>query len=273
MRGMEWVGRKVFERGYWKSTEDRRVEIEVLDIKEGNQLTDSIIQDEDADERDSGLGNETARRWTGIMCTAVNLAGFVDSFTWVEGICNRKVDSVLEAKVHSWRDKDHHECEQQGRRWTDNIMDVNVNNAEVNESLEGEDDEEGSEEVKVLKVKVSLTHCRLGSNACSHSDNIRDPCLHSVQQPLLFDTAVETASTVASHIYSHVECCSGFSILVLDTNILLSSLSVIVSIIESLRWTIIIPVPVIMELEGLSSNTSQLGEAAQEAVAPHSDCT
>ena len=51
MRRMEWVGRKVFERRYWKSAEDRRVEIDVLDIEEGNQLTDGIIQDEDADER------------------------------------------------------------------------------------------------------------------------------------------------------------------------------------------------------------------------------
>jgi protein SMG6 len=40
----------------------------------------------------------------------------------------------------------------------------------------------------------------------------------------------------------------------------------IASIVESLRWTAVIPVPVIMELDGLSSNTSQLGEAAQEAV-------
>ena len=48
---MEWVGRKVFERRYWKSAEDRRVEINVLDIEEGNQLTDGIIQDEDTDER------------------------------------------------------------------------------------------------------------------------------------------------------------------------------------------------------------------------------
>jgi protein SMG6 len=39
------------------------------------------------------------------------------------------------------------------------------------------------------------------------------------------------------------------------------------SLIESQRWTIIIPLPVIMELDGLSANTSQLGEAAQTAMA------
>ena len=38
------------------------------------------------------------------------------------------------------------------------------------------------------------------------------------------------------------------------------------SLIESLRWTIIIPLPVIMELDGLSANTSQLGEAVDTAM-------
>ena len=58
----------------------------------------------------------------------------------------------------------------------------------------------------------------------------------------------------------------GYTSLVVDTNILLSSLSMVSSLIESLRWTVVIPLPVIMELDGLSSNTSQLGEAAQTAM-------
>ena len=46
-------------------------------------------------------------------------------------------------------------------------------------------------------------------------------------------------------------------ILVVDTNILLSLLSMLASAIESLCWTII------MELDGLSANSSWLGKAAQ----------
>lgn len=34
------------------------------------------------------------------------------------------------------------------------------------------------------------------------------------------------------------------------------------SVIETLRRTVVVPLPVIMELDGLSSNVSQLGEAA-----------
>jgi protein SMG6 len=58
----------------------------------------------------------------------------------------------------------------------------------------------------------------------------------------------------------------GYTILVIDTNILLSSLSLFASVVESLQWTVVIPLPVIMELDGLSSNPSQLGEAAQAAM-------
>jgi protein SMG6 len=54
--------------------------------------------------------------------------------------------------------------------------------------------------------------------------------------------------------------------LVIDTNILLSSLSSLASILEHSEWTIVVPVPVIMELDGLSSNTAQLEEAGRAAM-------
>jgi protein SMG6 len=59
----------------------------------------------------------------------------------------------------------------------------------------------------------------------------------------------------------------GYTVLVVDTNILLSSLSVFASLVESHRWTIVVPLPVIMELDGLATNSSPLGEAATNAVA------
>ena len=41
----------------------------------------------------------------------------------------------------------------------------------------------------------------------------------------------------------------------------------VTSLVESLRWTIVIPLPAIMELDGLASNANPLGDAAKEAVA------
>ena len=59
---------------------------------------------------------------------------------------------------------------------------------------------------------------------------------------------------------------SGYTVLVLDTNILLSSLSMVSSLVESLRWTVVVPLPAIMELDGLASNGNALGEAAKAAI-------
>ena len=59
---------------------------------------------------------------------------------------------------------------------------------------------------------------------------------------------------------------SGYTVLVLDTNILLSSLSMVSSLVESLCWTVVVPLPAIMELDGLASNGNALGEAAKAAI-------
>ncbi|KAG6370264.1 hypothetical protein JVT61DRAFT_12209 [Boletus reticuloceps] len=84
--------------------------------------------------------------------------------------------------------------------------------------------------------------------------------------PSLFDTATKTASTPDYQIHSDIECCSRLQRPRTGHKHYFPFLSIVALIIESLRWTVVIPVPVIMELDGLGSNTTQLGEAAQEAV-------
>ncbi|KAF8892624.1 hypothetical protein BD779DRAFT_1610166 [Infundibulicybe gibba] len=47
--------------------------------------------------------------------------------------------------------------------------------------------------------------------------------------------------------------CPGYTVLVVDTNILLSALTMFSSLVESLHWTVVVPLPVIMELDNHSS--------------------
>ncbi|KAG0705195.1 hypothetical protein DFH29DRAFT_908006, partial [Suillus ampliporus] len=258
LRGMEWISRKVFERGYWKSGEERRVEVDILDVEEGGQLTDGIIEDEDDEEEGHSRG-ETSKRWTRLVRCAVCLSAAVDGFTWVEGTRDWRVEGVLEAKVARWLEEDRHEREEEerrrrGRRWTDDSMDVDAEDEDADGlSEESEDDENDSEEVKALKARRRYLRSLLvsGQRAPAHAPKQRSRPARSRK-----NASMPSLNIVA-----------GYTILVLDTNIILSSLSAIASIIESLRWTVVLPVPVIMELDGLSSNPSKLGEAAQEAVA------
>jgi hypothetical protein len=159
LRGMEWVGRRVFERGYWKSGEEKSKEVEVLDASEGEEVTDGIIEDEDDDDESptssGGSGGETGKRWTRIVRCAVGIAQTVDGFRWVEGTRDWKIEGVLEHKVQRWKEEARIEQEadekhRRGTRWADDAMDVD--GLADDSSEESEDDEDDTAEVKALKV-------------------------------------------------------------------------------------------------------------------------
>lgn len=158
LRGMEWVGRKVFERGYWKSGEDRRAESEVLEETEGGDVTDGQIEDDD-DADDSGSGDVVKKRWVRIVRSAIGISAVVDGFIWVEGTREWKVEGRLAEKVRKWRELDRIEQEEEekrrlGTRWTDDPMDIDEGSDDT--LSEEEDDESDTDEVKALKVMFRL---------------------------------------------------------------------------------------------------------------------
>jgi hypothetical protein len=114
---MEWVGRKVFERGFWKSGEEKKAELEVLETIEGKALTDGTIEDDDGDDAPkssslSGSGSELVSRWVRIIQSGVNIAGAVDGFNWVEGSREWNVEGRLAKKVAQWKEEDRAEREE-----------------------------------------------------------------------------------------------------------------------------------------------------------------
>jgi protein SMG6 len=54
--------------------------------------------------------------------------------------------------------------------------------------------------------------------------------------------------------------------LVFDTNVLLSSLSLFSKLVESGIWSIVVPLPVVTELDGLSKEPAPLGPSAKQAI-------
>ena len=81
----------VFERGYWKSGEERKAEMEVLSVvDECGEGTDGRIEDDNDDEgvekKQSGMKCELIRRWVRIVRSAVSISDAVEGFRWVEGL-------------------------------------------------------------------------------------------------------------------------------------------------------------------------------------------
>jgi protein SMG6 len=158
LRGMEWVGRKVFERGYWKSGEERRAESEVLEETEDGDVTDGRIEDDD-DADDSGSGDVVKKRWVRLVRSGIGISSVVDGFTWVEGTREWKVEGRLAEKVRKWQELDRieegeEEKRKLGTRWTDDPMDIDERS---DDSLsEDDEDEDDTDEVKALKVMFTF---------------------------------------------------------------------------------------------------------------------
>jgi predicted ribonuclease YlaK len=58
----------------------------------------------------------------------------------------------------------------------------------------------------------------------------------------------------------------GYTVLVFDTNILLTSMKLLRDLIEVEAWTIIVPLAVVTELDGLRKNPAPLGSSAEDAL-------
>lgn len=158
LRGMEWGGRRVYERGFWKGGEERRAEMEILDsVEYKDGLTDGIIEDEDEDENQAE-GSETNKRWVRIVRGAAGIAKVVPGFKWEHGSRNFSVVGELEEKVKRWKEDDRLAREEEERRrsrrpWDDG-MDIDDEGTLFDELDEedSDDDADETDEVKALKV-------------------------------------------------------------------------------------------------------------------------
>ncbi len=131
-------------------------------------------------------------------------------------------------------------------------MDIDDEEASISEESE-ETDENDSEEIRDLKARRRYLKSMLLNSQ-------RPP------QPQRRRRSVPKRKASAD---SHLSIIPGYTILVVDTNIPLSSLLFLSSLVESHRWTVVVPLPVITELDGLASlnsNQPQLAEAALAAL-------
>ncbi|KAH8108120.1 hypothetical protein BXZ70DRAFT_997629 [Cristinia sonorae] len=269
LRGLGWGGKKVYERGFWgkdATGDEENVEMEILDKDESqDDVMDGIIEEDDDDKKQQPGKQEMHAKMVRVTRAALKIAKVVPGFSFTpprtpEGRGEWKVEGVLADKVARWREQERQEREEEerrarGTRWDDDSMEVDedeeMGDGEVDVSDDSEDCDQDSHEVKALKARRRYLQSLLQSS--QHTTPSRRN-----------RSRVSTSRQVTK---SSLHVVPGYTILVVDTNILLSSLSIFSSLVESLKWTIVIPLPVIMELDGLATNESPLGQAAAAATA------
>jgi len=226
------------------------MDVLVPEEKGTQAYTDGIIED-DSDEHSKGVNDgaaEIAKRWTRICRCAGSLGRYVDGFAWDRQSRAWLLGPSLTDKVHRWTEEQRETRERRAPRWED---DMEVDEATSDDSESSSDDPDDDDHVKALRARRRYLRSLIQSGRTS-----------SISSP----RRSRVSNGISRRAHLRLRVISGYSVLVMDTNILLSSLAMFTSLVQSLRWTIIVPLAVVTELDGLCSNTSALGAAAKAAL-------
>ena len=112
LRGMAWGGWKVYERGFWNRSADCRInEAAILDVKEGAEVSDGIIEDDD-DDGDDGKGKAPRisgqdNWWIRVLRFGMRVTKYVDGFASTQQPNGKRfwvVEGRLADRVESWKE-------------------------------------------------------------------------------------------------------------------------------------------------------------------------
>lgn len=247
MRGMEWIGRRVYERGFWKTKSNSRgssggpvqprsgerfqSEMDVLlaNFDSGLDLNEGVVEDEAADSTDGPVAvNERRRRrlaWAaGVLAAHVEGFAIEDGRVAIRGVLAQVIDAQEaqrareKAEAEAWLARRPHDTE---------------------EYLSESD----SDDPALAVVRERRRHLR---------NVLKLPSQRSARR----SRAPRSSRRVVP----------GYTILVFDTNVLLGSLALFAKVVEGGQWSVIVPLPVVTELDGLSRNPPPLGDEASAAV-------
>ncbi|KAH8917929.1 hypothetical protein BT69DRAFT_1226204 [Atractiella rhizophila] len=241
VRGMEWVGKTLFGRGYWKPRSRKDGETQGLTPSTESEM-DVLAFDGDKDWISGGvveIGESSSFvelatiRWKRVILTVNWLARSVPGLVLDTKDKEKATLVVLKSlteKMRGWK------AEEERRR---------KDEEEMRRRRERE-----REEAMLLEVGIQARRRELRAilrNQRSVSSSSARP-RHRQQQP-------QTLQLVP-----------GYTTLVFDTNVFLGSMALFTTLLTSQMWTIVVPLAVVMELEGLKKNAPPLGTMASDSL-------
>ncbi|KAG9010468.1 hypothetical protein FRB94_010431 [Tulasnella sp. JGI-2019a] len=271
LRGSEWV-RKLYERGFWrapnsstsKSSEGITSEMDVLIAKPSvaDDLGDGIVEDDDGGDGAAvaDMNSDWSHlRWKRLRWCAETIVKQVPGLELSGQGRERRVSIVglLKMKVEAWQAQKAQEEEEERQRRDKfaskgDAVDMDVDEHQDLEADGDSDEFDDSAEVRALKARRRYLR------------NLQFPQTPSYQSR---HTSLKRGHSQLKATRPPLPVTAGYTILVVDTNILLSSMSLVSELIQSNHWTVVVPLAVITELDGLSRNRfSELGTAASEAL-------
>ncbi|KAG0142488.1 hypothetical protein CROQUDRAFT_233492 [Cronartium quercuum f. sp. fusiforme G11] len=234
-----------------------------------------INKDEQTNEEEKKAVSDPAcdARWKRIGLIAVSLSRSVTGISFdpnVAGPGRFVVLPSLRKKISIWETQARREREEQrllktkrtGRERAMVEIDEEIDNRlEYEEEEEEDEDRDGGDNELVRSLKARRRELRAILNQIknpvkSPASNVNPNVNVATKAP-----SARTTKNLSAKPQARVNALPGYTVLVLDTNILIGMLSIVKDLLESERWTIVIPLVVITELDGLKKASGQMGKA------------
>ncbi|GAA6018749.1 hypothetical protein JCM11491_003434 [Sporobolomyces phaffii] len=291
LRGMEWAGRQLFGRGYWRTDSKKGPRsggggggsrdggyaesmlpppIEGIDgttLRVESEM-DALKFDLAALEDDDGVGEQdglatalilSEARWRRVTIAAAWIVRNVPGFDYESNVRGDepkfRISGPLRVKIERWRreDEDAKEAERLSQLSLKDrggfAGDEDLDSAEDESDDEDDEDETDSPAVKELKARRRQLKSVIRSARASRTTS-----------------SSRTGAKLSAKAASLPKVFAGFTVLVFDTNILLTSIKLFSELVEAECWTIVVPLAVVTELDGLKRNATPLGIAAGEVI-------
>lgn len=306
IRGLDWTGKQLFGRGYWKGKlgtayqsvsqselppggRDGAVgycmpasEKDVLAERyEGPSMPphaggpqSSLVQnasstgnDDNQPDEDGDLPSDretVARlRWKRVALAAAWLARAVPFLAVEDGklsLDQVMLDTIMKEDVSNAADG---QDSPHGRYAPSDATKEAI--TEAAESMAEEDEDEyllgsadESETVKDLKARRRELKALLQESRESRNDKAR--------QALSSRNSSPNAYVQKRHARTNINALAGYTTFVFDTNVLLEAMETFMALLTSKRWSLVVPLAVVTELDGLRTKEDNLGASAAQAI-------
>lgn len=275
LRGMDWAEHGLYVRGFWKQShpEDDNIETPASSVfdselavfeSESEELFPAPIPSPDnttAVVDDVALG-----RWKRLAVAASNFVRRVPGLSLdleVQGGRTFKLSSAFAQKISGWRREDAaHARTRRSQRTAASIGSNTFEEALVTDESDNELDDAQTTQIKVCNhcspllalpalsqiwqakrrdLRALIRHSRTGnSRRCSNTaSDVK------VTQPL-----------VPVQARPGIKLCAGYTVLVADATVLLRTLPALESLLDSRRWTVVVPLAVISDIDTKRDETS-----------------
>lgn len=296
LRGMAWVGRRVYERGFWKGTKGGsngrttstlhfESEIEVL-----NQFSASTSHQEDSISGESGEEGEDTEgganqsrgeqqvsmsmlRWKRLVYTLTVLIKTVPGLDYLPNSGQLTLTSPLKEKVQGWEVEQN--FKEQGLYFNTLKLKDKQQTKQVSTSASDEDDDEYSEDEEGNEdlSDESDTIRDLKRRRRALRDQLRESKIVAMSGQAFSKSKDSDSFSFKKHttmtkkpIRMELPILKGYTILMLDTNVMLTPISILEKLVESQRWCTVVPLVTVTELEGLTKRSGIIGQRAQRAI-------